>query len=104
MKNCRPQNFQTTKKFHGLNTPPYKIYTEFSTNSGSSTAFTKKTLKKNRPLNLLPEHNLAFKNFVQLVAKITQNKNFDQHLDFRIVCDASNTVLGAALEQHSAEG
>ena len=28
----------------------------------------------------------------------------DQHLDTRIVCDASNTGLGAALEQHSAEG
>ena len=37
------------------------------------------------------------------MAKITQNKHFDQHLDTRIVCDASNTSSGAALEQHSTE-
>ena len=63
-----------------------------------------KTLKKIRPLNWLPEHNLAFKNILQLVAKITQNKHFDQYLDTRIVCDASKIGLGAALEQHSEEG
>ena len=38
------------------------------------------------------------------MAKITQNKHFDQHLETRIVCDASNTGLGAPLEQHSTEG
>ena len=39
------------------------------------------------------------------MAKITQKKNFDQRLETRIVCwDASNTGLGAALEQHSTEG
>ena len=39
-----------------------------------------------------------------MVADITQNKQFDQHHDTRIVCDASTTGLGAALEQHSQEG
>ena len=38
------------------------------------------------------------------MAKTTQNKHFDQYLETRIVCDASNTGLGAALEQHSADG
>ena len=49
-----------------------------------------KNTGKNRPLNWLPENNLAFKNILRLVAKITQNKHFDQHLDMHIVCDASN--------------
>ena len=44
-----------------------------------------------------------FKNIIKLVYEITQNKHFDQHLDTRIVCDASATGLGAALEQHSPE-
>ena len=59
-----------------------------------------KNTEKNRHINWLPEHSLAFKNILQLVAKITQNKHFDT----RIVCDASNTSLGAALEQHAADG
>ena len=41
---------------------------------------------------------------LKLVAEITQNKHFDQHLHTRIVCDASTTGLGAASEQHSPEG
>ena len=49
-----------------------------------------KNTGKNRPLNWLPKHNLAFKNILRMVAKITQNKHFDQHLDTHIVCDASN--------------
>ena len=63
-----------------------------------------KNAEKNRPINWLPEHNSAFKNILQLVAKITQNKHFDQHLEIRIVCDASNTGLGDALDRHSTEG
>ena len=39
-----------------------------------------------------------------MVAEITQNKHFDQHLETRIVCDASITGLEAALEQYSPEG
>ena len=63
-----------------------------------------KNADKNRPINWLTEHNSAFQNILQLVAKFTQNKHYDQHLETRIVCDASNTGLGAALEQHSTEG
>ena len=55
-----------------------------------------KNTEKNRPINWLHELNLAFKNFLQLVAKLTQNKHFNQHLDTSIVCDASNTGLGTA--------
>ena len=60
--------------------------------------------EKKKPINWLPEHNSAFKNIIQLVAKILQNEHFDQHLETRIVCNASNTGLGAALEQNSTEG
>ena len=63
-----------------------------------------KNSEKNTPINWLPELNLVFKNILQMVAKVTQNKHFDHHLDSRLVCDASNTSLGAALDWHSAEG
>ena len=46
----------------------------------------------------------SFQNILKLIAKITQNKHFDQQLETRIVCDASNTGLGAALEQISPQG
>ena len=39
-----------------------------------------------------------------MVSEITQNKHFDQHLDTRIVCDASTTGLGAAFEEFLPEG
>ena len=41
-----------------------------------------------------------------MVSEITHNKHFDfdQHLDTRIVCDASITGLGAVLKQFSPEG
>ena len=41
---------------------------------------------------------------LKLVAEITQNKHFDQELETCIVCDASNTGLGAALELNSPGG
>ena len=63
-----------------------------------------KNTGKNRPLECSTEHNKTFKNILKLVSKITQNKHFDQHLDTCIVCDASTTGLGAALEQFSPEG
>ena len=63
-----------------------------------------KNTKKNKPLDWSIEHNKAFKNILQLVAEITQNNHFDQHLETRIVSDASTTGLGAALEQYSPEG
>ena len=49
------------------------------------------------------EHNTTFKSKLNLVAEITQNKHFDQHLDNRIVWVASTTGLGSALEQISLE-
>ena len=58
----------------------------------------------NKPLNGSSEHNIVFTNILKLVAEITQNEHFDQQLEARIVCDASITGLGAALEQHSPEG
>ena len=63
-----------------------------------------KNTEKKKPLHWSSEHNTAFKNMLKLVAEITQNKHFDQQLETRIVCDASNTGLGAALEQNSPEG
>ena len=63
-----------------------------------------KNAKKNKPLDWCTEHNTTFKNILKMVSEITQNKHFDQHPDTRIVCDASTTGLGAALEQHSPEG
>ena len=63
-----------------------------------------KTTEKKKPLDWSTKHNTAFKNILKLVTEITQNKHFDQQLETRIVCDAFNTGLGAALEQHSPEG
>ena len=65
-----------------------------------------KTQKKNRPLEWSTEHNTTFNNILKLVSEITHNKHFDfdQHLDTRIVCDASITGLGAVLKQFSPEG
>ena len=62
-----------------------------------------KNTEKNKPRGWSPEHNTGFKIILKQVAKITQNKHFDQHLDTRIVCDASTTGLGASLEQNSPE-
>ena len=63
-----------------------------------------KNTEKRKPLDWSTEHNTAFQNILKLEAEITQNKHFDQQLDARIFCDASNTYLGAALEQYSPEG
>ena len=63
-----------------------------------------KNTEKKKPLDWSSEHNTAFKNILKLVVEITQNKHFDQQLETRIVCDASNTGLGAALEQNLPEG
>ena len=61
-------------------------------------------LLNKKPLEWATEHNTIFKNILKLVSEITQNKLFDQHLDTRIVFDASTTGLRAALEQFSPEG
>ena len=57
-----------------------------------------KNIEKKKSLERSSEHNNALKNLPKLVAAITQNEHFDQHLKTRIVCDASNTSLGTALE------
>ena len=63
-----------------------------------------KNTEKKKSLDWSTEHNTAFKNILKTVAEITQNKHFDIQLETRIVCDASNAGLGAALEQNSREG
>ena len=63
-----------------------------------------KNTEQNKPFDWSTEHHTSFKNILKLVAEITQNKHFDQHLYTRIVCDVSTKGLGAALEQHSPEG
>ena len=63
-----------------------------------------KNILKNKPINWKPEHNTSFENIIILVSEITQNKNFNQHLETRIVTDASTSVLGVSLEQYSAKG
>ena len=78
----------------GLHKPSHTIYTKIS------------PLLKNTEKGTLewsPEHNTTFKIILKLVPEITQNKHFDQDLDTRIVCDASTTGLGDALEQQSPE-
>ena len=57
-----------------------------------------KNTEKNKPLDWCTEHNTTSKNILKMVSEITQIKHFDQHLDTRIVCDASTTGLGAALQ------
>ena len=63
-----------------------------------------KNTEKRKPLDWSTEHNTAFKNILKLVAVKTQNKHFDQRLETRIVCDASNPGLWAALEHYAPEG
>ena len=63
-----------------------------------------KITEKNKLLDWCTEYNTTFKNIIKMVSEIAQKKHFDQHLDTRIVCDASITGLGAALKQHSPEG
>ena len=53
-----------------------------------------KNTEKNKPLDWSPEHSTAFKKLLKLVAKITQNKHFDQHPDTRIVCNPTTTGPG----------
>ena len=98
-----PKTFKQLKSFMGS----MHHLTRYIPNLAQTAAALRPLLKnaeKNKPINWLPEHNSAFKNILQLVAKITQNKHFDQHLETRIVCDASTTGLGAALEQYSTDG
>ena len=93
--------YEELKKLYGLHTKSYTIYTKIGTNRCRFTSIAKEHRKK--PLDWSTEHKTTFKNILKLEAEITQNKHFDQHLDTRIVCDASTTGLGVALEQDSPE-
>ena len=55
-------------------------------------------------MNQLTGKRNTFENNIKLFSGITQNKHFDQHLETRIVTDASTSGLGASLEQYSPEG
>ena len=67
-----PKTFKQLKSFMGS----IHHLTKYIPNLEQTAAALRPLLKnteKNRPINWLPEHNLAFKNILQLVAKITQN-------------------------------
>ena len=80
--------------------------TRYIPNLAQTAAAMRPLLKKHREKkqlfgNLTTIHDL--KNIIKLVSETTQNKHFDQLLETRIVCNASTSVLGALLEQHSKE-
>ena len=81
--------------------------TSYTPNLAQTAAALRLLLKptlKNKPINWIPEHNTSFENMKRLVSEITQNKLFNQHLETRIVTDASISRLGASLEQYSSKG
>ena len=41
---------------------------------------------------------------LKLVSKMTENKDFNQNLETRVVCDASTFSVGAELEQLTKKG
>ena len=63
-----------------------------------------KNTLKNKPINWKPEHNTSFENIKRLVSEITKRKHFNQHLETRLVTDASTSGIGASLEEYSPEG
>ena len=99
-----PKTFKQLKSFMGS----IHHLTRYKPNLAQAAAALRPLLKNTEKKKSLEEwstkHNTAFKNILKLVAAITQNKHFDQHLETRIVCTASNTGLGAALEQNSTRG
>ena len=98
-----PKTFKQLKSFMGS----IHHLTRYIPNLAQAATALRPLLKhteKKKPLDWSTEHNTAFKIILKLVAEITQNKHFDQQLETRLVCDASNTGLGVALEQNSPEG
>ena len=98
-----PKTFKQLKSFMGS----IHHLTRYIPNLAQAATVLRPLLKhteKKKPLDWSTEHNTAFKIILKLVAEITQNKHFDQQLETRLVCDASNTGLGVALEQNSPEG
>ena len=91
MEAINTKNFWAIKKFNGLHTSTLEVYTKVSSNCSCLTPIFKK-LEKNKPIDWSPEHSTAFKKLLKLLAKITQNKHFDQHLGTRIV--SNQTTIG----------
>ena len=54
--------------------------------------------------NWSEENGKAFKNILNAVKNITENRHFVSDRDTRIVCDASREGIGAALEQNTPNG
>ena len=98
-----PKTFKQLKRFMGSIHHLTRYIPKLAQTAAALRPLLRNT-EKNRPLEWSTEHNTAFNNILKLVSEITQNKHFDQHLDTRIICDASTTGLGAALEQFSPEG
>ena len=74
--------------------------TRYIQNLAQAVRSTEATFEKHsekRTLNWKSEHNTAFENFKKLVSEISQNKPFNQHLETRVVTDASASGLGASL-------
>ena len=98
-----PKTFEQLKSFTGSIHHLTRYTSNFAQAATALRPLVKNT-EKRKPLDWSTEHNTAFKNILKLVAEKTQIKPFDRQLETRIVCDASNTRLGAALEQYSPEG
>ena len=98
-----PKTFKQLKSFMGSIHHLTSYITKLAQAAAALRSLLKNTEKK-KPLEWSTEHNTAFKNILKLVAAITQTKHFDQHLQNRIVCEACNTGLGAALKQNSPQG
>ena len=63
-----------------------------------------KTLDKDKTLDWKSDHTTAFYRILKLVSEITENKQFDQNLETRVVCDASKLEWSAALEHFTQIG
>ena len=79
--------------------------TRYIPNLAQAAAALRPLLRNTEKKHLTCHQNITqISKILKLVAEITQNKHFDQQLENRIVCDASNKGFGAALEQNSPEG
>ena len=95
-----PKLFKQLKSFMGS----IHHLTKYIPNSAQAVAALRPLLKntlENSTLNWKLEQNTAFENIKKLVSEIIQNKHFNQHLETRIVTDASTSGLGASLKQYS---
>ena len=98
-----PKTFKQLKSFMGSKHHLTRYRPKLAQTAAALRPLIKNT-EKNKPIDWKSEHNTVFYNILKLVSEITQNKHFDQHLDTRIVCDASTSRLGESLEHYSPEG